>query len=261
MSQRTLTNRRALITGASSGIGRALAIELGRNGVDIVLLARREERLAAVAEEIRKLGRRAVCVAGNVTDPAVRCRALDAARDELGGLDILVNNAGIGAHGRFADADPNRLRPIMEVNFFAAAELTREALPLLREGVRPIIVNIGSVLGYRGAPRKSEYSASKFALNGFSEAIRPELATIGIDLLVATVGPTDTEHFDTLLEEHGEMPWGNPRRKPADEVARSIVRAIERGRDEVFTHWSGWAWVLLNRLAPGVVDRIMARYG
>ena len=83
---------------------------------------------------------------------------------------------------------------------------------------------------------------------------------LGIDVLVAAAGPTDTEHFDTLLEEHGEMPWGNPRRKPADEVARSIVRAIERGRHEVFTHWGGWLWVLLNRLAPGIVDRIMTRY-
>jgi short-subunit dehydrogenase len=149
----------------------------------------------------------------------------------------------------------------MELNFFAAVELMREALPLLRAGQQPVIVNIGSILGYRAAPHKSEYSASKFALNGFSEAIRPELAKIGVDVLVATVGPTDTEHFDTLLEEQGELPWGDPRRKPAEEVARLIVRAIERGRPEVFTHWGGWFWVLLNRLAPRIVDRIMARYG
>ena len=108
---------------------------------------------------------------------------------------------------------------------------------------------------------KSEYSASKFALHGLSQAIRPELATIGIDVLVATVGPTDTEHFDTLLEEHGDMPWGDPRRKPADAVARSIVRAIERGRHEVFTHWGGWGWILLNRFVPWIVDRIMGRFG
>jgi short-subunit dehydrogenase len=261
MAQRILTDRRALVTGASSGIGRALAIELARRGVDLVLIARREDRLAEVAGEIRKLGRRAITVAGDVTDPAVRRRALDAARDELGGLDILVNNAGVGAHGRFADADPGRLRPIMEVNFFAPVELIREALPLLRAGVRPIVVNVGSVLGHRAAPHKSEYSASKFALHGFSDAIRPELARLGIDVLVAAAGPTDTEHFDTLLEDCGEMPWGNPRRKPANEVARIIVRAIERGQSEVVTHWGGWFWVLLNRLAPRLVDRIMARFG
>lgn len=261
MAQRRLTNRRALVTGTSSGIGRALAIELARCGVDMVLLARREDRLAEVAREISQLGRRAVCVAGDVTDPTARRRALDAARDELGGLDILVNNAGVAAHGRFAEADPARLRPIMEVNFFAPVEFIREALPLMRVGNRPIIVNVGSILGRRGCPHKSEYSASKFALHGFSEAVRPELARLGIDVLVVAAGPTESEHFDTLLEDKGELPWGDPRRMPADEVAREIVRAIERGRHEIVTGWRGWFWLLLNRLCPRLVDRIMARYG
>ena len=261
MVRQTLTDRRGLVTGASSGIGRALALELARCGVDLILLARREDRLAEVASEIRKLGRRAVIIAGDVTDSTARRRALDAARDELGGLDILVNNAGVAAHGRFADADPGRLRPIMEVNFFAAAELTREALPLLRTGVQPVVVNVGSILGHRGAPHKSEYSASKFALHGFSEAIRPELARLGIDVLVVTAGPTDTEHFDTLLEAHGELPWGNPRRVPAESVARTIVGAIKRGRHTVITHWRGWFWITLNRFAPWIVDRIMGRFG
>jgi short-subunit dehydrogenase len=261
MPHRRLTDRRALITGASSGIGRALAIELARRGVDCVLLARREDRLAEVVQQVHSLSRRAVAIAGDVTDPAARRRALDAARDQLGGLDILVNNAGIAAHGRFAEADPGRLRPIMEVNFFAPAELMREALPLLGEGRQPIVVNIGSILGHRGCPHKSEYSASKFALHGFSEAVRPELLTLGIDLLVVAAGPTETEHFDTLIEEKGELPWGNPRRKPASDVAWSIVRAIERGRSEVITSWRGWFWTLLNRLSPRLVDRIMARYG
>ncbi|HJQ78540.1 MAG TPA: SDR family NAD(P)-dependent oxidoreductase [Lacipirellulaceae bacterium] len=261
MTYRQLTDRRALITGASSGIGRALAIELARRGVDSVLLARREDRLGEVAQQVNSIGRRAVAVAGDVTNPAARRRAVDAARNGLGGLDILVNNAGIAAHGRFAEADPGRLRPIMEVNFFAPVELIREALPLLREARQPIVVNIGSILGERGCPHKSEYSASKFALHGFSEAVRPELLSLGIDLLVAAAGPTETEHFDTLIEDKGELPWGNPRRKPAEEVARLIVRAIERGKNEVVTSWRGWFWLLLNRLTPRIVDRIMSRYG
>jgi short-subunit dehydrogenase len=261
MTHRRLTDRRALITGASSGIGRALAIELARRGVDSVLLARREDRLSEVVQQIQSLGRRAIAIAGDVTDANSRRRALDAARDQLGGLDILVNNAGIAAHGRFAEADPGRLRPIMEVNFFAPVELIREALPLLREGQQPIVVNIGSILGHRGCPHKSEYSASKFALHGFSESVRPELVAMGIDVLVAAAGPTETEHFDTLIEDKGDMPWGNPRRKPAAQVARSIVSAIERGQNEVVTSWRGWLWLLLNRLSPRLVDRIMARYG
>jgi short-subunit dehydrogenase len=183
-----------------------------------------------------------------------------AAQQELGGLDILVNNAGIAAHGRFADADPKRLRPIMEVNFFAPVELIRESLPLLRAGTQPLIVNVGSILGERGCPHKSEYSASKFALHGFSEAVRPEFARLGIDVLVVAAGPTETEHFDNLIEDQGELPWGNPARTPAATVAREIVRAIERGRHEAITGWGGWGWVLLSRLSPRLVDRIMARY-
>jgi short-subunit dehydrogenase len=261
MAQRRLTDRRALVTGASSGIGRALSIELARHGVDLILLARRADRLAEVVDEISKLGRRAIAVAGDVTDPAARGQAIKAAQNELGGLDILVNNAGIAAHGRFAESDPTRLRPIMEVNFFAPVELIRESLPLLRAGQQPIIVNIGSILGRRGCPHKSEYSASKFALHGFSEAVRPELAALGVDVMVVSAGPTETEHFDVLIEDKGELPWGNPRRKPAAAVAREIVRAMQRGKHEVVTSWRGRFWVLLNRLSPRLVDRIMNRFG
>ncbi len=261
MAKRNLTDRRALITGASSGIGRALVIELAKRGVDSVLLARRADRLQEVATEAAKHGRRAICVAGDVTVPATRQRALDAAHNDLGGLDILINNAGIAAHGRFAESDPARLRPILEVNFFAPVELIREALPILQSGKQPLIVNIGSILGERASPHKSEYSASKFALHGFSEAIRPEFARLGIDMLLAIVGPTDSEHFDKLIEDKGPLPWGDPRRMPADRVAREIVRAMERGRSEVVTGSRARLWLRLNRLAPRLVDRLMNRFG
>jgi short-subunit dehydrogenase len=261
MAKRDLTNRRALVTGASSGIGRALALELARHGCDVVIVARREDRLAEVAEEIKRLGRRAVCVAGDITDEAVRMRAIDAARGELGGLDILVNNAGVAAHGRFMESDPGRVRPLMELNYFAPVELMRAAIPLLRSGRQPIVVNIGSILGERAVPHKSEYSASKFALHGFSEGVRPELARLGIDVLVVAAGPTETEHFDVLVEDKGALPWREPRRKPAAETARVIVRAIEWNRRQIVTDWPSWWWLLLNRLVPRLVDRILNRYG
>jgi len=261
MSHRNLNGRRALITGASSGIGRALAIEFARHGVDVVLLARRQERLAEVASQVTALGRRAILIAGDVTDADARRRALEAARDELGGLDLLINNAGIAAHGRFAEASPERLRPIMEVNFFAPVELIRESIPLLRAGERPMVVNIGSILGERGSPHKSEYSASKFALHGFSQAVRPELARLGIDVLVVAAGPTETEHFDVLIEGTADLPWRAPPRMPASEAARTIVRAIERGRRTIVTGWRGKLLLWGNRLFPGIVDRAMRRYG
>jgi short-subunit dehydrogenase len=258
---RQLTNRRALITGASSGIGRALALELARRGVDLILVARRGDRLAEVAAQVSALGRRAMCVVGDVTDSQVRERAIDAARDELGGLDILINNAGTAAHGRFLESDPNRARPLMEINYFAPIELIRAAVPILQHGNQPIVVNIGSILGRRAAPHKSEYSASKYALHGFSEAVRPELARLGIDVLVVAAGPTETEHFDVLLEDKGQLPWGDPPRQPAEKTAREIVRAIQRNRHEVVTGWRGWSWLLLNRLSPRLVDWLLTQYG
>ena len=261
MARRRLQDKRALVTGASGGIGRAIALELARAGVDQVLVARRSDELASVVEEVARLGRRAEAVVGDVTDPAVRRQALDAAREKLGGLDILVNNAGVSAHGRFADADPDRLRPIMETNFFAPVELTREALPLLRAGREPIVVNISSVLGQRGCPHKTEYSASKFALRGFSEALRAEFAPLGIDVLVVTAGPTDTEFFKHLLEEHGELPWGEGKPVSPERVARATIRAMERGRHEIIPSWRGWLLATANRFFPRLVDRAMERYG
>jgi short-subunit dehydrogenase len=260
MAKFNLTGRRALITGASSGIGRALAIELAKHDVDVVLFARRAERLAHVADEVKKIGRRAVCVAGDVTDVQARQRALAAAHDQLGGLDILVNNAGIAAHGRFAEADPGRLRPIFEVNTLAPIEFIRAALPLLREGHDPLVVNIGSILGDRGVPFKSEYCASKFALHGFSESIRPEFAKLGIGVLLVAPGPTESEHFNKLLEDKG-LPWPEPKRQSPEKVARRIVKEMENDRDEIVVGFPSRLWLLLNRVFPRLVDRILNRYG
>jgi short-subunit dehydrogenase len=249
------------VTGASSGIGRALTLELARAGVDQILLARRGDRLAEVVEEIARLGRHAEAVVGDVTNPDDRQRAVVAAQEMLGGLDILINNAGTSAHGRFADADPGRLRPIMETNFFAPVELIREALPLLRRGRTPIVVNIGSVLGKRACPHKSEYCASKFALAGFSEALRAEFAPLGIDVLVVAAGPTDTEFFEHLIEQHGELPWKESPPVSPERVARATIRAIERGRHEIIPNWRARLLSTANRFFPRIVDRVMARYG
>ncbi|HJS06732.1 MAG TPA: SDR family NAD(P)-dependent oxidoreductase, partial [Pirellulales bacterium] len=140
--KRAISGSRSLVTGASGGIGRAIARELGRQGSSVLLVARRAAALEQLAAEIRSAGGRAELVVGDVTEAAIRRAALDRARDAFGGLDILVNNAGRGAMGRFAEASPERLRQVFELNFFAAVELIREALPLLQQGRQPIVVNI-----------------------------------------------------------------------------------------------------------------------
>jgi short-subunit dehydrogenase len=249
-----------VVTGASSGIGRAIATELARQGASVVVTARREDRLQQLVQQISARGGRAEMVAGDITDPTLRERTLETAQSAFGGLDSLINNAGIGAMGLFQEARPERLRQVMEVNFFALAEMTRLALPLLRHGTDPIIVNVSSILGRRGTPYSSEYSASKFAVHGFSEAIRAELAKAGVDVLVVSPGTTETEFFDSVIERTAEPAW--PEHKPvsAEVVARKTVRAMRRGKHEIVPYLWGKVLCYLNRLSPRLVDGIMARY-
>jgi short-subunit dehydrogenase len=258
--KRDLRSSRAIVTGASSGIGRAVALELARQGAGVVVVARREDRLRELVAQIAALGRPVEMVVGDITDPATRQRTLDAAQSKLGGLDILVNNAGVGALGPFEDASVERLRRVMEIDFFSLVEMTRLALPRLKQGVRPIVVNVSSIVGHRGVPNRSEYSASKFAVQGFSEAIRAEFTRLGIDVLVVSPGPTGTEFFDREIEKTADAKW--PKHTPADVnvVARQIVRAICAGRHEIIPYFWGRVLCLLNRISPRLVDRLMARY-
>ncbi len=258
--KRNLKDSRAIITGASSGIGRALALEMARQGAKLVVVARREDRLRALVEEICAIGQPVEPVVGDVTDPAVRQQAVDSALARFGGLDVLVNNAGVGAMGLFEDADPTRVRRVMEVNFFALVEMTRLALPHLKQGIKPLLVNVSSILGHRGVPYSSEYSASKFAVQGFSESIRAEWTRLGIDVLVVSPGTTETEFFERVIERTAEPKW--PEHKPisAAEVARRVVKAMRAGRHEVVPYFWGRVLCGLNRLSPGLVDRLMAKY-
>lgn len=260
MSKREIQGSRAIVTGASSGIGREIARELARNDAELVITARRKDRLRQLADQIQADGGKVQLVAGDITDPAIRRQTIDTVQSCFGGLDVLVNNAGVGAMGLFEHADPPRARQIMEVNFFALVEMTRIALPLLKRGTNPILVNVGSVLGHRGVPHSSEYCASKFAVRGFSESIRAEFACHGIDVLMVSPGTTETEFFDHVIQRTGEPSLPEHAPVTAAKVARETVRAIRRGRHEIIPY--GWGKLLcwLNRLSPGLVDRLMARY-
>jgi short-subunit dehydrogenase len=261
MAKRTISGSRAIVTGASAGIGRAIALELGRQGADVVLMARSADKLQSVAGEFSGLPGRAAISAGDVTDSAARHAAIHLAQQTFGGLDILVNNAGIGALGPFETATAERLRQVMEVNFFAAAEMTRAALPVLRHGRRPLVVNISSILGRRGIPQSSDYCASKFALEGLSQSQRAEFHRIGVDLLVVAPGTTDTEFFDHAVEIAARPPWLGARGVSAEKVAHAAVQAMAAGRREIVPNFQGWLLCLAQRVAPGIVDRAMRRYG
>ncbi len=249
-----------IVTGASSGIGRAVSLELARAGAKLIVTARREDRLQQLAEEVSAAGGQIEIIPGDITDAHTRQRLVDAAQSHYGGLDILMNNAGIGALGLFEHSDPQRVRTVFEINFFALVEMTRLALPLLKKGINPMVVNVSSIVGRRGIPYRSEYSASKFAVQGFSEAIRTEFVRHGIDLLVVNPGTTETEFFDGAFERGTEPAW--PRHKPvsAAAVAQAMVKAMRHGRHEIIPYNKGKILCWLNRLSPSLMDRIMERY-
>lgn len=226
----------------------------------MLVVARRADRLQALVEEISTAGGRVETFMGDIADPATREKAVSHALSAFGGLDILVNNAGVGALGLFDGADPERLRRLMEVNFFALVEMTRLALPLLKQGNHSIVVNISSILGHRGVPYNSEYCASKFAVQGFSESIRSEFVRLGIDVLVVSPGTTETEFFDRVIDRTGAPPWPKHRAVTAAQVARQTVSAMRQGKHEIIPYRLGRLMCLLNRLSPRLMDAIMARY-
>src|SRR5262249_17220430 len=144
-------------------------------------------------------------VQADVTVADDRRAMAEAATRHFGGLDVLINNAGIGATGHFAECAPERLRAIFEVNFFGLAETTRVCLPLLQPGVTPAVLNGSSVAGKLGLPARSEYSASKFAVQGFSDALRAEVAKDGVDVIVVCPGLTQTNFSHNMLEQKARM--------------------------------------------------------
>jgi short-subunit dehydrogenase len=257
--KRDLKGRRVLLTGASGGIGRTLAEQLALAGAHVALVARSTDKLNDLAQALVVRGTEVVAVSADITCAADRRRAIDAIVQRFGGLDVLINNAGVGSFGHFIDSDETILRQIMEVNFFAPAEMTRLAIPILAAGRQPAIVNVTSMCGRRGIPAWSEYSASKFALCGFSEALRAELVRFGIDVLVIVPGRTRSDLDRHLLRNTGRMPMRFNEGLPLPEVAAGIVRALVKNRSETVLG-SEAKWMLrFNRWVPGILDRLIAR--
>jgi short-subunit dehydrogenase len=252
---RDLQGQRILITGASSGIGRALAQQAGARGARLLLTARSTEPLDELARSLPD----AVALPTDITRDDDRRRLLDTAVERFDGLDILVNNAGVGAWGHFSDSSEEVLRQIMEVNFFAPAELIRLAVPMLTRGHKPAVVNVASMCGRRGMPAWSEYSASKYGLVGLTEALRSELARFSIDVLLIVPGLTASGMNTRLLRSAGRAQIEYDKGMAPESVARSILSALWwRSRETVL----GWEarWILwVNKWFPRFVDWMLAR--
>ena len=269
--KRNLNGSRILLTGASSGIGRALAKRLTHEGARLIVTARREAALHSLEEELKSdRNGEIVIVVGDVTFPETRASLIRTAEERFGGLDALINNAGVGATERVEETSEETARRLLEINYFAPLFLTRAALPLLKKSasdpdvakkeIHPIVVNLGSIVGLRGTPHYGVYGSAKAALITLTDALRAELAGDGIDFLTVCPGTTRTEFFDVLLENKS-MPKFPPHRSvPAEVVAEKIVRAMKKGTHRIIPHAPSRILDRLQRLSPGLVDSIMASF-
>lgn len=257
--RRDWQGRRTIVTGASGGIGEAIARRLAARGARLVLAARSADALQGVARDIRDAGGESVVQMTDITIPEQRDALVARAEREFGGLDLLVNNAGIGAWGHFASSTEDVMRRVMEVNFFGPIEVTRAALPLLRQGNAPAIATVTSMCARRAMPAWPEYSASKFGLVGFLDALRGEMARFGVGVLTIVPGLTRTGLQDHLIRKDGRYPIETEEALAPDAVAEAVERAVERDRRETVVGTDARQMLLLNRFAPRLLDRLIAR--
>ena len=252
-----------LITGGTSGIGRACALAFGHAGYQVAFSGRDEARLADTARALAAAGVAHLAVRADVGDEAAAARAVQETVARFGGLDVLINNAGISMRARFQDADLEVIKQLMQTNFFGTVFTTKFALPHLLAS-RGSIVGVSSIAGYRGLPGRTGYSASKFAMNGFLEALRTELLDQGVHVLTAAPGFTASNIRQAALAADGAIQGESPRDEgammSAETVADEILHAVRQRRRSLVLTGQGKLTVFLNKWLPVLTDQLVLRH-
>jgi len=246
-----------MVTGASSGLGAAMARQLAEAGYRVALLARREDALQEVCRGLSGTGH--LVVPCDLTDFASIAAAMARVEQAFGGLDVLVNNAGIGYRALVEELDPEHLRKVFDTNVFGMLLCCQGALPLLRKGLRPVVINVSSVVGRRGIPGQAAYSASKAAASSIGEALRVEWA--GEDIAVCTLNPalTATGFFQAQANPSGLPDPDLSRAESAERVAQWVLRLDKKPRREVYLR-SKWRWLSVLSVAwPALADRLLVQ--
>jgi short-subunit dehydrogenase len=257
----TLKNKIIIITGASSGIGKSLAYEFAGRGANLVLGARQYVTLCEIAESLEKeYGIRAVAVQCDVAVEDDCAHLVKQALLTFGKIDVLVNNAGISMRALFKDVDLNVLKQLMDVNFWGTVYCTKYALSEIVK-TKGSIVGVSSIAGYKGLPGRSGYSASKFAMNGFLDALRIENLKNGVHVLTACPGFTASNIRNTALDKNGiqqgESTLHEEKMMTADEVAKIIADGVENHSRTLIMTGKGKLTVLLSKIIPGMLDKLV----
>ncbi|QHV93832.1 SDR family oxidoreductase [Spirosoma endbachense] len=249
-----------LITGASSGIGRALAFAFGREGASIVICARKADALQEVSTDLQQAGISVLSLIADVSKESDVQQLIEQTIARFGRLDILINNAGISMRSMLIDTDPAVIQKVMDINFMGTVYATRYALPYILK-TKGSIVGISSIAGYRGLPVRSGYSASKFAMNGFLEAVRTELLHSGVHVLTACPGFTASNIRVSALDAHGQAKGETMRDESsmmsAEECADHILRAVKSRKRELILTTQGKFTVFINKWLPALADKLV----
>jgi short-subunit dehydrogenase len=248
-----------LVTGASSGIGEATAYRFARDRGRLGLIARRGERLARVAARVRELGGVAKVEALDVSDESALKAAIGEIESAHSGVDVLVNNAGFGLYAPLETVKRDDLERVFSVNTFGALSAIQAVLPGMRRRGRGLIVNVSSIVGKRALPMSGAYAATKYALQGLSDALRIELAGTGVEVSVICPGYTATEFGERVID------YGFARSQPrggvmsAEDVAEAIFDCARHPRREIVLTGKGRLVVFLERFAPSLADFVIRR--
>lgn len=255
-----LVDKVIIITGASSGIGEALAVKAMNNGMKVVLAARRISLMEKLAQTNNWRPDRFLLIAADVSAEEDCKRLVNETIKKFGIINILINNAGISMRALFADLDLNVIRQLMDVNFWGTVYCTKYALPWLLES-KGSITGVSSIAGIRGLPARTGYSASKFAMQGFLEALRTENLKTGLHVMVAYPGFTASNIRKTALSKDGSVQGESPRKESemmsAEEVARHILNGIAKRKRTLILTSQGKLTVLLNKIVPGLTDKLV----
>jgi short-subunit dehydrogenase len=257
---RNLSDSVVVITGASSGIGRATALALAEEGATVILAARRQEVLREVEHDCRIRGAKAMAVPTDVADEAQVQRLAERAIETFGRIDVWINNAAVSLFGRFEETPPELYERVLRINLFGYIHGARAVLPYLREQGQGLLINVASVVGYVGQPYTSAYCTSKFAIRGFSECLRQELLDApGIQVCTVLPASIDTPLFQHAANYSGRAVKPMEPIYPASMVADAILRLIRRPRREVIVGPAGRMLAAAHAMAPGLAERMMAR--
>ncbi len=250
----------AVVTGASSGLGRELVRQLvSERGMTVLATARRLDRLEALAMELGP--DRVQIKAGDLADPAFRQTLWDQAEAMPGGIDLLVNNAGVGNYSEFDSQKPEAIRQIIELNVVALIDLTQKAARHMKARGKGQILQISSVLGFIGLRDSAVYVATKHAVNGLVKSLSYELRGTGVRVWAACPGRTESEFRQVALGEQADHGAQLPHGEPTDQIARAIVRGLDRRSTFVMPSLRAWAAVTLAHCLPGPFHAVMARWG